>query len=171
MINTTSTDTKKASIVARPFPCVSKRGVVWGRDYILAVLICNCYLHACMYAVNYSKQLHPVCTVHRGLQSPPRHQHVSAFDYNQQTHWVLHMCSLLCHLLTNHHSTCNHTMFAIHHTQLYYMTVYHTRYMNYSVNVFLRSNWNHTVSIFLSSIRNVIMLLCIFGPHHPDHFL
>ena len=37
---------------------------------------------ACMYAINYSKQLHPVCTVHRerGLQSPPRHQHVSAFD-------------------------------------------------------------------------------------------
>ena len=34
-----------------------------------------------MYAVKYGKQLHPVCTVHRGwLQSPPRHQHVSAFD-------------------------------------------------------------------------------------------
>ena len=50
-------------------------------------------------------------------------------------------------------------MFAIHHTQLYYVMVYHTRYMNYSVNVFLRSNWNRTVLVFLSSIRSVTMLL------------
>ena len=79
--------------------------------------------------------------------------------YNQQIHMVTHMCSLPRHLLTNHHSACNHTVLAIHHTQLYYMTVYHTRYMNYSVNVFLRSNWNHTELIFLSSIRSVTMLL------------
>ena len=51
--------------------------------------------------------------------------------FNQKLHAV---CSLqpantqvLHLLLTNHHSTCNHTMFAIHHTQLYYMKVYHTR--------------------------------------------
>ena len=37
--------------------------------------------------------------------------------------------------------------------------VYHTRYMSYSVNVFLRSNWNRTVLVFLSSIRSVTMLL------------
>ena len=31
--------------------------------------------------------------------------------------------------------------------------------MNYRVNMFLGLNWNHTVSIFLSSICIVIMLL------------
>ena len=48
-------------------------------------------------------------------------------------------------------------VFAIHHTQLYYMTAYHT--MNYSVNMFLGSNWNHTVLIFPSLICSVTMLL------------
>lgn len=68
-------------------------------------------------------------------------------------------CSLLCHLPPNHHSTCNHIMFATHCTQFYYMTVYRTRYTKYSVNTFLGLNWNCTVSIFLCSICSVTMLI------------
>ena len=43
----------------------------------------------------------------------------------------------------------------------YYVTVSvcRSRYMNYSVSTFLGSNWNRTVSIFMSSIRSVTTFL------------
>ena len=59
---------------------------------------------------------------------------------------------------TVHMFTCNRTVFTTHHTQLCYVTVYCSRYTNYSVNMFLGSNWNHTVSIVLSSICSVTTL-------------
>ena len=49
----------------------------------LAALICYCYLHACSMQ---SSMVHSYiqCAWGEGLQSPPRHQHVSAFEYYQR---------------------------------------------------------------------------------------
>ena len=84
--------------------------------------------------------------------------------YNQQTCKVPHV--FFATPSFKKRPQYHHTMFAIHHTQLYYMMVYHTRYMNYSVNVFLRLNWNRTVLVFLSSICSVTMLLDLVQTDH-----
>ena len=65
---------------------------------------------------------------------------------------------VLCYTIFYQTTPSNHTSFSTHHPSSYVM-VYRTRYTNYSVNTFLGSNRDRTVSIFLRSIRSVTTLL------------
>ena len=84
--------------------------------------------------------------------SPLTCSFIPSAHYYQQPSQLLYTWSLL----RIFYQTTPHFL---HTAQLHYMTVYRTRYTNYSVNTFLGSNRDRTVSIFLRSIHSVITLL------------